>query len=538
MSPPEPSFLDERNAIFEALEADPSLNTAANLSKLWTVFATRGMGYYAATDDSSDVHPDASFVGPPDAATPRGKIAGTLTDTDTGLPLSGASVGIAGLTTGADDLITTTDGNGHYELDDVPQGSYPRLRFTAAGYYPAAVPVEVDGGQTATRDTTIRRNWASSSGLATVSSNHEEYAPNYSCGSEAAIDQSRGTGWSTANYQAPGAANASAPAMTVTLPHAIDISSFALDPSQTCGDDISSMTASYKLETTTDPSCATGWKTSHADTFGSAQSGLLTSVTPAAGTGSGVTCVRLTLLSALSRASDFLDFTELAVYGTVPGPKPGGSVTASVSGLSAHFTAAFSEPGATITSYRWDFGDGSSATTTAAQTDHTYAAGGTYTATVTAVDSSGRTGSASVGVTLIGPAATPTPTPLPTVSPTPVPTVVPPPAVLAKPSFTLPSTGSKGAAAFTVKCAAACSTTAALTVDAKTKRKLGLATLGTTSSALLRAESRKITIRLSAKARKALKRHHLKSVTVTLKVTAHYKGAATVTSSRHVKIKV
>ena len=161
---------------------------------------------------------------------------------------------------------------------------------------------------------------------------------------------------------------------------------------------------------------------------------------------------------------------------------------------------------------------------------------------MTAVDSSGRTGSASTSVTLV--AATPSPTPAATVSPTPVPTVVPTPTptpapvVLAKPSFTLPSSGRKGAAAFTVKCAAACSTTAALSVDTKTKRKLGLATLGTTSSALLRAGSQKITIKLSAKAKKALKKHHLKSVTVTLKVTAHYKGTATVTSSRRVKIRV
>ena len=122
--------------------------------------------------------------------------------------------------------------------------------------------------------------------------------------------------------------------------------------------------------------------------------------------------------------------------------------------------------------------------------------------------------------------------------PTPVPTVVPTPVVRAKPSFTLPSSASKGAAAFTVKCAAACSTTATLTVDAKTKRKLGLATLGSASSALLRAGSQKITIKLSAKAKKALKRHHLKSVTVTLKVSSHYSGASAVSATRRVKLKL
>ncbi|GHH88101.1 PQQ-dependent sugar dehydrogenase [Streptomyces capitiformicae] len=46
--------------------------------------------------------------------------------------------------------------------------------------------------------------------------------------------------------------------------------------------------------------------------------------------------------------------------------------------------------------YRWDFGDGG--TSTAANPTHTYKKNGTYTATLTAKDSSGRTGSASVRI--------------------------------------------------------------------------------------------------------------------------------------------
>ena len=45
LSPPEPSFLDMRNAI---LQADQVVFAGAHANALWTLFAERGMGYYAA----------------------------------------------------------------------------------------------------------------------------------------------------------------------------------------------------------------------------------------------------------------------------------------------------------------------------------------------------------------------------------------------------------------------------------------------------------------------------------------------------------
>ena len=59
--------------------------------------------------------------------------------------------------------------------------------------------------------------------------------------------------------------------------------------------------------------------------------------------------------------------------------------------LEVQFSSAGStDPDGTIASYSWDFGDGSPLETTADAT-HTYAAAGTYTATLTVTDNSNLT---------------------------------------------------------------------------------------------------------------------------------------------------
>ena len=73
------------------------------------------------------------------------------------------------------------------------------------------------------------------------------------------------------------------------------------------------------------------------------------------------------------------------------------------SGLTATFTDSSTDIGATITGYAWNFGDGS--TSTARSPVHTYVIAGTYTATETVTDSTGKTASKSAQVPLA--AATP-----------------------------------------------------------------------------------------------------------------------------------
>jgi Zn-dependent metalloprotease len=439
-SPPEPSFLDERNAI---LQADQTRNGGANRTALWTIFANRGMGYHAVANDGADVSPIASFDLPPDPNGPKGTISGTVTSADTGLPLANATVGVAGLESGSDKLVATSGADGRYTIANAPVGTYPRLLATSNGYWPATDTVTVATGAVATRNFSIRRNWASTGQATSLQSDYSDIG----CGPDKLIDQQLGTGWSMDN---PG--GASQPAV-IDLQNTVDIDTYGMDPNGTCGDTVSSMTTRATVDTTTDPSCTTGWVQSADVTFGSDQAGKLNTIHPAGGTATGVRCVRLTLLSG---GNAFRDFSELAV---------------------------FSKPAPVAT-----------------------------------------------------PTPTPTATPVVSPTPTPIPTATPTPAPPTGPTFTLPKSGKRGAAAFSLRCAAACTITATLTADAKTKRKLRLATLGTKSVSATRAGTTKVTIALSAAAKRALKKHRLKSVTVTLKVVARYPDGRLFSRSGKVKI--
>jgi hypothetical protein len=62
--------------------------------------------------------------------------------------------------------------------------------------------------------------------------------------------------------------------------------------------------------------------------------------------------------------------------------------------------AGSSDPDGTIKSYRWTFGDGTTAITTTASTSHTYAAAGTFKATLKVTDSLGLTGTITHSVTV------------------------------------------------------------------------------------------------------------------------------------------
>ncbi|MFB8771553.1 PQQ-dependent sugar dehydrogenase [Streptomyces broussonetiae] len=83
------------------------------------------------------------------------------------------------------------------------------------------------------------------------------------------------------------------------------------------------------------------------------------------------------------------------------GHSPVAQASASRTSGQAPLRVSFSSAGSTdqdgdALTYRWDFGDG--ATSTAANPTHRYRKNGTYTATVTAEDPTGRTGSASVQI--------------------------------------------------------------------------------------------------------------------------------------------
>jgi len=81
---------------------------------------------------------------------------------------------------------------------------------------------------------------------------------------------------------------------------------------------------------------------------------------------------------------------------------PTANWSATTSGLTATFTDSSTDPqgNSTITGHSWNFGDGSTSTSTSPS--HTYAAGGTYSVSETVTDSGGLTNTKTASVTVSG----------------------------------------------------------------------------------------------------------------------------------------
>ena len=62
---------------------------------MWTVFAARGMGFYASTTGAEDVSPQQDFE--PAPLPNNGTLTGFVQDAETGEPLVGAVVNVGGL---------------------------------------------------------------------------------------------------------------------------------------------------------------------------------------------------------------------------------------------------------------------------------------------------------------------------------------------------------------------------------------------------------------------------------------------------------
>lgn len=104
-------------------------------------------------------------------------------------------------------------------------------------------------------------------------------------------------------------------------------------------------------------------------------------------------------------------YTAARTAQSAPVP-PTASFTHQVADLEATFDASGSTPGdAALTSWTWDFGDGT--TGTGSKTAHDYAKAGTYTVKLTVQDADGLTGTASRTVTVAEPAPEPQPAPEP-----------------------------------------------------------------------------------------------------------------------------
>ena len=230
MAPPEPSFLDMRNAI---LAAEAGL-AGAHRNAVWQVFAARGMGYLAYTDGAGDITPTQDFSLPPAPGGPSGRTTGTVTAAESGLALANVAVGLASLSGEAafpDQLATRTAANGTYALD-APAGTYGELAIEHPGYDRAAVPAfPVTAGGTRVQDVALRRDWAASAGGGS------------SCCDDRLRRQRRAVRLRARAAERPAAHQrlvGRKPAgvrrqAVVRLPQAIDVTGFGLDPGNTCG---------------------------------------------------------------------------------------------------------------------------------------------------------------------------------------------------------------------------------------------------------------------------------------------------------------
>ncbi len=299
LSPPEPSFLDMRNAI---MQADQVVFAGANQAALWTLFAERGMGYFAASGDGNDVRPVADFETPPNCASdPCGTISGTITDSVTGAPLEGVTVGVGGhVSVLGGDLGTTTDAAGTFSIANVPFHTYDKFVVDQIGYEPATISnLVVDGDETVQRK--ITRDWAAIEGGATVVKASPPDYSDFGCGPQGAFDLALGTGWGS---DAPGPRS-----VVVKLPQAVDVTSFGFDPGNTCGDGPDAATRTFSIYTK-----KAGGRWVLAFSGGKRKIGRLNKLVPSRGA-SDVRFVKLVLLTNRGNPA-YMDASELTIRGT------------------------------------------------------------------------------------------------------------------------------------------------------------------------------------------------------------------------------
>jgi len=140
MAPYNPSFLDMRNAI---LAADTSIYAGHGRARIWRVFASRGMGFFAGSFGGNDRSPAASFALPP-ASVGTATITGVVTKN--GNPVPGVTVRLAFQGAGPVNPITETGLDGHYTLNNVLMGSYRKLQASGGGFQAQRKSVDLTAG--------------------------------------------------------------------------------------------------------------------------------------------------------------------------------------------------------------------------------------------------------------------------------------------------------------------------------------------------------------------------------------------------------
>ncbi len=308
LSAPDPSYLDMRNAI---IQADLTAFGGSHVDQLWQIFAARGMGYFAASLDGGDTEPVEDFSVPPDCAVdPCGSISGTVTDSESGAPIEGLEVFVAGQHHSGfpADLADTSDATGAFSITDVPFHDYPEVVATGAGYEPFRVPVTVDGDERL--DVELVRDWAATVGGARVLSfTPPDYSPFCGVGAEGAFDLSLGSGWASDSPRNDDSGVTGARSAVVRLPRMVDVTTFGVASGGTCGDGPDAGVKRFQIQTRGRHG---PWVT--AVRGRSRANGVLRTFTPTQGT-ANVRMIRFVMLSNHGNP-DFMDVLEVTVRGT------------------------------------------------------------------------------------------------------------------------------------------------------------------------------------------------------------------------------
>ncbi len=329
ISPADPSFLDERDAI---VLADRAIYNGAHRADIWSVFAGRGMGWFASATDGSDASVIENFQVPPRPGTPRYAVTGTVTDDATGAPIEGAVITIPGHSSSISNYSAVTGPKGHYRIRHVLAGRYPEIVARAPGYDIATEVADVRAGR-AQVDFELRRDWAATAGGATLD---DFTGPNYGpgCGPADALDLNYGEGWSTNRGDGNPTDTPEPKYLVVKLPQPITVSAFGVDPSNTCGDAGSASTGPYRIEVSSNGDTFTQVAQG---TFTPADRGRVNEISPDAPL-PGVEYVKFWIddsqVEQLRQPDEvcsegapyagcqYMDLTELEVYGSASGTPP------------------------------------------------------------------------------------------------------------------------------------------------------------------------------------------------------------------------
>ena len=194
---------------------------------IWQVFADRGMGYFASTEDADDTTPIENFALPPDPADGDGSLTARSPT-----PTPAAARAASGRVRRPRPLATRPTRRALLDRGrpgrDVPAG-----RRLEDGLRPGRRRERRRRGRhESPLDFQVRRDWAAFDGGGRV---HAFTGPDFAafgCGPAHAIDQSTRPGWSTVTASVlPGTRS-----ITVKLPCYVDVSAFAVDPGAVCGD--------------------------------------------------------------------------------------------------------------------------------------------------------------------------------------------------------------------------------------------------------------------------------------------------------------